>query len=359
MSKLPKYAREYHDELSMWLLNALSIKKKELITKMQSESYDDFYRWYSYRSATARPLYLNGLKSLPMAPTIMYFFDKSLHFCVSEIPEERTVKLNTDRFEEDMYIDFKYSGCDCFLYIWKRNFPLILDKIEYWYNIIVCSKNDKVMSVDRQSISSTCGQAWKFIPFMKYHITEDGIHHLSEINVNSQFAKITYEWDLFDIENTGEVAAFISDEEHMNEQFMQYGLPCYEIVISVINHATYCYENRGMLTRKNGVVSRKYNNNSVHITKPLESDVYVPLHVYAKEYEPSVRSEYKGGHHRSPIEHTRKEHYRKSRGRGNYDLVNNEYVYVGGMKGHYSLVPETKVNGTKNGFVRIYKTEEV
>ena len=77
-------------------------------------------------------------------------------------------------------------------------------------------------------------------------------------------------------------------------------------------------------------------------------DKLVPLHRYLKEYAPTVKRVSKGGHHASPVPHDRRGYYRKSRGRGDYDLINDEFVFVGDMKGTYSWVSATHVGNKKS-----------
>lgn len=77
-------------------------------------------------------------------------------------------------------------------------------------------------------------------------------------------------------------------------------------------------------------------------------DKLVPLHRYIKEYSPSIKRVHKGGHHASPTPHDRRGFYRKSRGRGDYDLINGEFVYVGNKEGSYSWVPATHVGKKTN-----------
>lgn len=77
-------------------------------------------------------------------------------------------------------------------------------------------------------------------------------------------------------------------------------------------------------------------------------DKLVPLHRYLKEYAPSIRRAYKGGHHASPVPHDRRGYYRRSRGKGDYDLINGEFVFVGNMEGTYSWVSATHVGNKKS-----------
>lgn len=76
-------------------------------------------------------------------------------------------------------------------------------------------------------------------------------------------------------------------------------------------------------------------------------DKLVPLNRYIREYVPTVRRKSKGGHHASPIPHDRRGYYRRSRGSGDWDYVNGEFVFVGDKKGKYSYVTATHVGGEK------------
>lgn len=118
---------------------------------------------------------------------------------------------------------------------------------------------------------------------------------------------------------------------------------------------------KSVKVRKRRNVSNETSTSSstqknVSVPSVVYEDKLVTLQRYIYEYEPSIKRESKGGHHASPIEHDRKDFYRKSRGRGDYELVDGKFVYVGNKEGHYSYVPKTHVNG-KDGKkpVLIYK----
>lgn len=77
-------------------------------------------------------------------------------------------------------------------------------------------------------------------------------------------------------------------------------------------------------------------------------DKLVSLQSYLKEYNPSTRQQYKGGHHASPVPHERKGFYRRSRGRGDYALVDNEFIFMPDKTGTYSWVSATHVGGKES-----------
>lgn len=119
-----------------------------------------------------------------------------------------------------------------------------------------------------------------------------------------------------------------------------------------------------ILSVKNTVKIRnsKRNKASENSSAPVKADqacahvIYedkvVPLQRYITEH--ASEYVYKGGHHASPVPHERRGFYRRSNGRGDYNFVNGDYIYVGGKQGKYSWVPSTHVGG-KNDTVIIYK----
>lgn len=142
------------------------------------------------------------------------------------------------------------------------------------------------------------------------------------------------------------------ESEEYNIRLTQTTLQMLMAVLADLTYIAYVYNNRGTLNRSNGKARKHYEQHKVHVVREDATvDKIIPLHVYAKEYEPSIRGEGKGGHHASPVEHDRRSHYRRSRGRGDYELVDGKMVYVGEMRGHYSLVSSTHVSGKKKSVI--------
>lgn len=122
--------------------------------------------------------------------------------------------------------------------------------------------------------------------------------------------------------------------------------------VHLASYVGYCIKYKDTLTRKNGAASKKYEVAKVHVAKPeVCDDRVIPLHVYVKEYSYIGKQEHKGGHHKGPIEHDRRGYYRKSRGVGDYDYVNGEFVYVGKRQGKYSFVKACHISGGKGNVV--------
>ena len=74
-----------------------------------------------------------------------------------------------------------------------------------------------------------------------------------------------------------------------------------------------------------------------------DSEVSLPLIDYVYEYRESVKREYKGGHHKSPVSHDRRGYYRKAK-RGNYIRKDGEFIEVPKGTGNFTHVRATKVN---------------
>ena len=145
--------------------------------------------------------------------------------------------------------------------------------------------------------------------------------------------------------------ASLSEEERVIALFSRNIIDAMEEILMDVLYAAYLWENRGSIFKKRSEAGKAYERKPMCVQMNHkdedEEDVIIPLPVHTKRYEPSVIRGYKGGHHASPVEHTRRSYYRKSRGRGDYDLVDGKFIYVGRLMGHYTKVRACKVSGIK------------
>jgi hypothetical protein len=121
-------------------------------------------------------------------------------------------------------------------------------------------------------------------------------------------------------------------------------------IVYAVMYCIHSYNHRATIARPKSDANRIYKKHEVHVvqasregTRAEVTDKLVDL----TTYHSAERHAYKGGHHASPIEHDRKGFYRKSRGRGDYDYVNGNFIWVGNKQGKYSYVRSTHVNGVK------------
>lgn len=78
-----------------------------------------------------------------------------------------------------------------------------------------------------------------------------------------------------------------------------------------------------------------------------DTERLMPMFDYVREYHESVRQEWKGGHHASPVSHPRSGYWRKAK-HGTHILSNGEFIEVGRGLGKYIYVKPTIVNADKD-----------
>lgn len=120
-------------------------------------------------------------------------------------------------------------------------------------------------------------------------------------------------------------------------------------VIYAIMYCVHCYNHRATISKPG-----KHKTSKLHEVRIVQiskddikaepTDKLVDLMTYCS----AEKHAYKGGHHSSPVEHDRKGFYRRSRGKGDYDLVDGNFIWVGNKQGYYSYVRSTHVNGVKS-----------
>lgn len=322
MRERSKYARTYYNKAIDSLAREAHVNKNMLEFKANSLDYDSYaeyvldmmYKCGSYRRVKYDNHYAEFIAN---ALYITNYFNDGLHFYVSDIPNVVACdkKVFIDILDNDVpvYIDFSYKDSNCFIH---------LHKVDGHYDFVVYT--DGIYSSNKYDRYSSIYHYIYEPDIDKWTVSPNDIADWSQA--------------VYSIED-GEVV-FIGD------------VPRPELIVQITCHALYCYKYRDTLQRTNGKARRVYRQSKVHVASKTSrtGDTYVPL----AEYK-TVKSEYKGGHHRSPVPHSRRGFYRRSRGRGDYELINNKFVYVGEMQGHYSYVTATSVNSDKKrNNVRVY-----
>lgn len=352
MNTLPKYARRYYDNYLNYVCSVNKIKKKDFLAKIDGGTCRDFKKYLLLmRKGHSRSM-INFIAMLDNEIGMVTCYNAGLHFCIKDIPDSVDYNAFKDlAVSTDIFIDFRYAGKDCFMHVWPRNYPIVLDGKRYDYQISVYVDDPAMHSYNKDALSGQYGNLWEFMQTYKLHIDMSGTEHLMEVHDGNKY--ITNKYRTVDIlSDRGEHAFVPLDEDGLCEE-LAFVDP--DTVLNIVNHVLYCYKNRRSLNRKNGVAHKSYSKCKVHTASKDSSstDVYVPLTSYVQT-ERKV-CPYKGGHHKSPIEHDRRGFFRKSRGRGDYDLVDGEFVYIGDKQGAYSKVPPSHVGGNKKKNVTIYK----
>lgn len=357
MSTLPKYARRYYDSMISYLSSFYKVSRKDLLHKIESCSISDLQKYllFRYRGNNSDISSKFISKAYASFDTISNL-NNGMHFCVNEFPKETTYNAfssNDIDSSRDLYIDFSYRGRDYFLHAWKRKHELEVKNVgSYKYNVMLYADYPEMQNYNKEELCGQYGNIWKYLEVCKLHITADGKSDLTEISHGNKYIYDNYDTEELFTTNYEMFFSPVNAEKMCNDL----ELPTSAEIRNLINHVMYCYKNRSSLTRKNGRARKSYENCKIHVVvnEREVDDKYISLAVYNSNTR--ERKEPKGGHHASPVEHDRRGFYRKSRGRGDYDLIDGQYVYVGDMKGRYSKVAPTHVGGIKKKIHKIYKT---
>ena len=346
MQNYPNYSRQLYDSYFTDLCSVTKLKKKDILGFMKSKSVSDSLDTLLNKVKYAKSFYIKTEYLEATASTYEYLhrFPEALHFVLLDKPEEFTNVKLFDKIKEDTYvIDFRYKGRDYLLEVIKLGTPAIFSKEpaddEPEFNYVATLYAD--IPELYEDVSAVHPELKRSVKFS--HLTE------LYVSVGSNCHTYVCPWYLGDI-CTGYM-----------DITSRYDLPSGPYICNVISHVLKCYHDREVITHKSAAANRIYNKSQVAIrTKSIQDagDKYVtlPLHCYVKEYRTQQRREHLGGTHASPVAHVRRGHFRKSRGKGDYELVNGEFVKVGKGQGHYSFVKAASVNaGKETTNVTIYK----
>lgn len=124
-------------------------------------------------------------------------------------------------------------------------------------------------------------------------------------------------------------------------------------ILSIIANVANVYVKREKLVRskkktpdtdavRNIMIARSEGDN--------DTERVMPLFDYVHEYRESTKQEWKGGHHASPVSHTRSGYWRKSN-RGTHILKDGKFIEVGRGLGKYIYVESTIVNAHKDSVI--------
>lgn len=354
MKTLPKYARKHHDNFLDYLTSLSGVRKKDLTKKIENSSITDLMRYLLYSKSLIRNSdNITIIQALENEIGTLACYNTGNHFCVRKLPTLTPMSVSvTDFLEKDLYVDFSYAGKDCFIHAWKRNWPCVIDGVPYVYNVSLFVDDAAMREENATELGKKYSKLCEFLQTYKLSVTTDFKTWIMEVPYSNKYV---LHRTVCDVKQSAK-DEFVFTPQEPDVICKEVGIPNPSELINLINYVAYCYTNKESLSDRTNPSARKYSRCKVHsvsVTKKDSDDVYVTLGSKPKaERKPYVN---KGGHHASPVAHDRKGFYRKSRGRGDYDLVGDQYVYVGDKKGKYSKVAPTHVDGTKTKKTKVYK----
>lgn len=293
----------------------------------------------------------------------LWFYRKNIHLLVAGIPErEGTDTSILDKLGEDLCVDISVGNTMYAVYVFRRDFKIITRNSElgWTFKVYTISPGDDKVAGGRNSVLQNVATP-KFTIHLesgaetkRLFIEHEGIDSRAEMackecsrcNKNRyHYGNVPVDMMLYPIkfrENCG-----FEEALHMENPWN---------IVKAVLHGIDCYVHRNTITRKNSKKREAYEKCKVHVAREDNNrDKYVmlPLHEYVREYREAHRGEYKGGHHKSPVAHTRRGYFRKARKSGDYIYSNGQFEYVGKGKGNFCFVRATRVNSSKEA-VTVY-----
>lgn len=110
------------------------------------------------------------------------------------------------------------------------------------------------------------------------------------------------------------------------------------------------YQKREKISRQRKVTPDSELTRKIMVARydeDTDTERVIPMFDYIKEYHESIKQEWKGGHHASPVSHPRSGYYRKCK-HGTHILKDGEFIEVGRGLGRFIYVKPTIVNAGKN-----------
>lgn len=305
MKELPKYAREFHDNLLSELCTITKIKKKDMVRKMSTMEIDRFYNYLVLNLSRKRSssAYIM-LRNLMSEVGFLHDFSDALHFCSkggSSIGSSLSIDTRNIPEQQDVIVDFEFEGDRYFVDIWKCRQPVYISDQKVGYMMSVYGKRDDLLQANKSAFTDKSVIATlRYIPIFKVHFSDNGNMLVHEIPAGQRVLLDAVKYARQDT-SAGEQALVVKTEDLavLNAMF---SLPSDGCVISLINYVLDCYNNREKLTRKSSSASKKYEDDSVHVIHTASKDdkgkftieagdTYVELRAYVK----SQRAAYKGG----------------------------------------------------------------
>ena len=225
--------------------------------------------------------------------------------------------------EQDVTLDTIINGTEVYMRLMHRNFPVIIRDKKYYWTIDVY--------IDSQESTYT----------MSFNETDKLVKVLVHGNKTCDKCKKCT------LASCGDI--YIRPRVRDNCVFENVGKKPLELVamfMDVVNR----YLNREKLSRKRYKDKAENPLRSVMVAcedTDQDTERVMPMFTYIKEYCPSKPYIYKGGHHKSPVAHTRSGYFRKSRC-GDHILKDGEFVKVEKGLGQYTYVAPKLINAKKD-----------
>ena len=256
-----------------------------------------------------------------------WFYKRCLHL-VSNGALNRDISDGVDttplsKLEQDVTLDTIIDGKEVYIRLSRRNFPIVIRDKRYYWTVHVYTdyhKPEYTMTFDETD-----------------RLVKVFMHSCSECNKCGRCTEAS----------CGGV--YLRPRGRENCAFESIGAQPLEIVAMVMD-AVSRYLNREKLSRKRYKAASENPLRSLMVAcedTDADTERVMPMFTYVKEYCPSKPYVYKGGHHKSPVSHTRSGYFRRSRC-GDHILKDGEFVKVAKGLGQYTYVAPQLINASKD-----------
>lgn len=250
----------------------------------------------------------------------LWYYKRNFHVITSDTNKECLDSIDTtllDKLDTDMEIDTSIDGEEFYIHFARRIYPIYCEGIKCKYSVTVYNHSTKAARF-HFALSNECS---------KVYLEQRGsaIKYYGVIgSVQKAFSELS-----------------LSDEIIVSDSSFKTPDKYLQIVLYVANK----YISREKLTRKKLSTNSETDRNLMVVRKEVDSDTerLMLMNEYEYTYRESIRSEYKGGHHASPVSHQRSGYFRKSRS-GDHVIVDGKFVKVPKGTGQYTYVRPTLVN---------------
>lgn len=295
------------------------------------ECFSRFNKVLSERNISSKRAIVEYNTFTPIVERVWYF-KRSLHFitAIEEDNNELSVDLSAlDKMGDKAFIiDTKAEGVDAFIRVHKMHKPLVLGNKEYWWNAEVVVRD----RVDR----------WSLFLRPDNNVKRVFIGGNGRCKVCDECNKCTS----YDMVRICSLKSKNCLYEPMYGNIRTVLLTIKKVVesyISVSKNPKKCEDNISVKEKRTPTIHVAHDESDDRETV-LTVREYIHRERIAEKYVP------KGGHHKSPCEHTRSSHYRYHKG-GNYIYDGSTYKFVGKSFGEYIRIKETVVNKDKDTIV--------
>lgn len=263
----------------------------------------------------------------------VYYYKQSLHFVSPRYEAEDISTVNTtvlEKMDKDIIIDtVDEMGDDLVIKVAKRIYPIQLKNEQLWYSIAIYKSAEVSVSLHLSA---------------KEALNKVYVEHHN--NFCMKCNKICNACSVDEL--------VIRSKRNLDECGISLFMGNLWNTIYTAMQVMETYFSREVVVKKRKVSDAVKKSHDIMIARDDNGDTerVLPIFDYVYEYHESQRKEWQGGHHKSPVAHERRGYFRKAR-RGNYIMVNGEFVQVQNGTGNFIFVGPSKVNWDNDAVQKI------